>query len=168
MSRSGYSDDEGGMPLGLYRAVVQRAIDGGRGQKFLHELLAVLDGMEDKRLYPNSFITPEGGFCTLGAMAQAKAIDTERLGEKGWADIELTGKRFNIAECLAAEIMYLNDEYFVKEFIWEKVTICGPMRVNYPDWGRHVKEIKVKNDNAETERWQKMREWVLGNIKETK
>lgn len=150
MSRSGYEDWDDNNQANLYRGNVQRAIDGQRGQKFLRELLSALDGMEDKRLCPNDFRNSDGHFCTLGVMAQAKGIKTDDLGIYDGVDVELLGKRFNIAPCLAAEIMYLNDEYFVRSTNW----ITG--------------EPIAQDENSLVQRWQKMREWVLENLKETK
>jgi hypothetical protein len=70
MSRSGYTDDvEYSWRSIMWRGRVVSAIRGKRGQALLRDLLAALDAMPDKRLYPNNFATAEGelvdgrGFC---------------------------------------------------------------------------------------------------------
>ena len=40
-------------------------------------------------------------------------------------DTELVGHRFGIARAMAAEIMYMNDEYAVDEYKWVEVEFCG-------------------------------------------
>lgn len=166
MSRSGYTDDnEDALALGRWRQAVKRSIEGKRGQAMLTELLAALDAMDDKRLYPGSFATAEGEFCTLGVLGSKRGVKMDDLGDADDCDAEEVGKRFGIAHALAAEVMYMNDEYAVDEWHWVDVEIVGPVRERHPDWGSHKRSIRVHNDNHPQERWQRMREWVVKNLR---
>lgn len=123
MSRSGYSEDYGDDYPGqvnLYRGSVTRAIAGKRGQAFLRELANALDAMPEKRLGANSFQPGDGPVCTLGCIAKARGVDTSRLDryladnwDDDYADVsDDAGDLLGIARCMAAEIMYLNDDDF--------------------------------------------------------
>lgn len=105
MSRSGYSDDC--EFLNLYRATVERAIRGKRGQAMFIALRDALDAMPEKKLITDDLIAPTGEVCALGALAQAKQIPVEDVDPE---DQDRVAKLFNIAPCLAAEIVYENDE----------------------------------------------------------
>lgn len=169
MSRSGYTDDYGdGDPLamGRWRQAVKRSIEGRRGQALLRELLEALDAMPDKRLYRGSFATADGEFCTLGALGAKRGTKMDDLGDEYDCDAELVGQRFGIAPAMAAEIMYMNDEYAVDDWKWIDVEICGPIRPHYPEWGKHTKTVRVLNKHAAEERWQQMRKWVASKLKD--
>jgi len=119
MSRSGYIDDnEDPLAHGRWRQAVKRALEGKRGQALLRELVAALDAMEDKRLYPGSFATPEGEFCTLGVLGAKRGVKMDDLGDEEDCEPAQVGQRFGIAPAMAAEIMYLNDEYAVDVWKW--------------------------------------------------
>lgn len=168
MSRHGYTDDTDDMddPLahGRWRAQVQSALRGKRGQALLRELAEALDAMPDKRLYPGRFATAEGEFCALGVLGEKRGTKMDDLGDEDWCDTALVGERFGIANAMALEIMYLNDEYMVDTWKWVDIEICGPMRPYYPDWDRHIRTVRVHNDNHPQERWQRMRDWVRENL----
>lgn len=133
MSRSGYSDDCYGRELNLWRGAVERAIKGKRGQAFLREALAALDAMPEKRLTTDSLHEPTTGeFCTLGAVGAARGMDMTPL-EKAERDDVARG--FGIAEALAAEIMFENDER-------------GPWR----------------EKESPEQRWSRMRAWIVAQI----
>lgn len=167
MSRSGYSDDhEDPLALGRWRQAVKRALGGKRGQQLLRELADALDAMEDKQLYSGSFATAEGEFCTLGVLGAKRGTKMDDLGDEDDCDTSVVGQRFGIARAMAAEIMYMNDEYVADEWKWVDIEICGPMRRNYPDWGSHKRTVRVHNDNHASERWQAMRAWVGKQIQE--
>jgi hypothetical protein len=168
MSRSGYSDDiEDPLALGRWRQAVKRSLEGKRGQALLRELATALDAMPDKRLFPGSFATASGEFCTLGVLGAAKGIKTDDLGDEDFCDTELVGARFGIAKAMASEIMYLNDEQVAK-WHWQEVEICGPMQpwhahpYGYKTLKRHV---QMPNENHPQERWQQMRNWVSQQLK---
>jgi hypothetical protein len=165
MSRSGYSDDcDDPLAHGRWRQAVKRALHGQRGQALLRELVQALDAMDDKRLYPGSFATPEGEFCTLGVLGTKRGTKMDDLGDDYECDTAQVGQRFGIAPAMAAEIMYMNDEYAVDVWKWVDVEICGPVRSHHPDWGRHTRTVRVHNDNHPQERWQRMRAWAVENL----
>ena len=138
MSRSGYSYDYEG--LELYRAAVEKAIKGKRGQTALRDLLQALDQMPEKKLIRNSF-SCEDGVCSLGALAKLREADTTDLeavkgmwGEYEKVDQQRVGKLLNIAPSMAAEIMFMNDEGAV-------------------------------NLETDEERWTRMRWWVVSMLR---
>lgn len=125
MSRSGYSDDYENVVL--WRQAVHRAATGYRGQHLLQKLRAALDAMPVKRLITNEIKNASGDVCALGALdSTVTSYDAE----------DLAG-HFKIARALAAEIVYMNDEY--------------------PGW---------RSDRFETpeQRWTRMRGWVDSQI----
>lgn len=88
MSRSGYTDDYDDIgSLNLYRANVDRALSGKRGQAFLREMVAALDAMPVKELVADELVRDATHVCAIGA-----------------------AKTFGIARAMAAEIAYENDE----------------------------------------------------------
>jgi hypothetical protein len=167
MSRSGYTDDiEDNWRLIMWRGRVASAIRGKRGQALLRDLLAALDAMPDKRLYPNRFGTADGEFCALGALGAARGTKMDDLGDADdGCDERLVAERFGVAAPLVQEIMYENDEY-IDEWEWVDVEICGPVRPGYPDYGRHRKSVRVQQANAPQQRWLHMRNWVQRNLKQ--
>ena len=100
MSRSGYSDDCD--HIELYRATVDRAMRGARGQHFLRKLRGALDAMPVKRLITNEIANAAGEVCALGAVDPNTDLDPE--------DIETVSRHFGIAHSMAAEIVYMNDK----------------------------------------------------------
>jgi hypothetical protein len=134
MSRSGYSDDCDN--IHLYRGAVDSAIGGKRGQQFLKDLLCALDEMSEKKLISDE-LEIGGEFCALGVVGRKRGVELAELNpEDSW----YIGKVFNIAESMAREIVYMNDEDY-----WSS------------GW---YKEESTEN------RWIRMREWVASNIKE--
>ena len=136
MSRSGYSDDydelfpNAGM---FYARNIERAERGKRGQKFFRDLVAALDAMPDKKLITDNLIH-EGEVCALGALGRARGLDMKDIYPD---DAHLVGKRFGIAECLAREVVFQNDEF--------------------GDFFHHKEETPE-------ERWRRMRSWAVSNI----
>lgn len=137
MSRSGYSDDCDN--LELWRASVERAMKGKRGQRALREIVQALDELPEKKLIQGSFTA--GGFCTLGALARHRGVDVSDLNVEedmdGWVeevDRDVVGARLNMAPSMAAEVMFMNDE-------WDSET---------PE-----------------ERWARMRQWAQNNLVES-
>lgn len=158
MSRSGYTDDYGDndpLALGRYRAQVMSAIRGKRGQALLRELLAALEAMPEKRLVAGE-LEADGQFCALGVVGQARGLNLAAIDTY---DVEALGPTFNIAEQLAREIMWINDEH-IGEYKWVDVEICGPML----PWEYHKRGARVPNENAGFERWQEVRDWVASHI----
>jgi len=102
-------------------------------------MLAALDAMPDKALVVGELETPEGDVCALGALGKVRGIDMAKIDPE---DPPQVAAAFDIAEQLAQEIVYMNDEYYDFEYI-------GNMRV----------------DITPEKRWQKMRDWVAKQIK---
>lgn len=164
MSRSGYTDDiDDPLAIGRWRQAVKRSIEGKRGQALLRELVEALDAMEDKRLYPGGFATADGKCCTLGALGARRGVKMDDLGDDYYCEPALVGQRFGIATAMAAEIMYMNDEYAADEWKWVDVEICGPLREGWRD--QRVRSVRVHNDNHPAERWQRMRAWAAASLK---
>lgn len=163
MSRSGYDDGcDDQWALIRWRGAVNAAINGKRGQQFLRDLAAAMDAMPDKRLIADE-LQADGAFCTLGVMGAARGLDMTNVDPY---DRQQVSALMNVAEALAAEVMYENDEC-VSSHDWIEVEICGPMRPNHPDWGRHVRSVCVPAKAAEERRWRYMRKWVAQHIKAT-
>lgn len=158
MSRSGYSDDFGDddpLALGRYRAQVMSAVRGRRGQALLKELLSALDSMPDKRLVAGE-LEADGQYCALGVVGQARGLNLATIDTY---DAEALGAKFNIAEQLAREIMWVNDDH-VSDTRWVEVEICGPLQ----RWQDRFASVRVPNENAGAERWTEVRNWAASHI----
>ena len=107
MSRSGYSGDCDGWELIRYRGMVASAIRGKRGQIFLKDLLQALDEMPVKKLIAQELETTDG-VCALGALGRKRGIDMSDIEP---SDAEIIASKFDIADCLAREVVFENDEY---------------------------------------------------------
>ena len=145
MSRSGYTDDyEDTWALIRWRGAVASAVRGKRGQAALREIAAALDAMPVKELAAESLITADGEFCTLGALGHARGIDMAPIDPE---DRQAVAREFGIAEALAAEIMWMNDE------------VCD-------NW-TWVDNKRVPHEKAAASRWRHMRSWVEEQIANT-
>lgn len=161
MNRSGYTEDhEDNWAYIMYRGAVKSAIRGKRGQAMLRELIQALDALPEKRLAANSLVNADGEYCALGALGRARGLDLSKIDP---GDPEKVCGVFGVADALAREVMYLNDEYEL-DWKWEEVEICGPIRQGYPDFERRFMFVRVKNDRAPEERWKRMREWAVENL----
>lgn len=105
MSRSGYSYDCEN--LELYRASVDRALHGKRGQTFLRELVATLYAMPEKILIAGQLINEKGDCCAIGAVCKARSLDVSKID---YWDADSVAKAIGVARSMAAEIEYENDE----------------------------------------------------------
>lgn len=162
MSRSGYGDCDGDhWQLIKWRGAVASAIKGARGQAFLRELLMAMDAMPEKTLTVGELQT-DGEFCALGVVGAARGVDLSKVDTEDWPQLSST---FGIAEAMAREIMFENDEA-VDDFEWIDVEICGPMRQHWPDYDRHSRSVRNPLSNVPAQRWSHMRAWVVANIKE--
>lgn len=110
MSRSGYSEDGDYQYMNLYRAAVERSINGKRGQTFLQELAKSMDEMPEKRLITKELVTSAGEMCSIGVVCKARGIDVSKVDVYNPHSV---GKAVGISQAMAAEIEYYNDE--VKE-----------------------------------------------------
>ena len=111
MSRSGYSDDCDGWALICWRGAVAQAIRGKRGQQFLRDLVIALDALPEKRLIDDR-LEDDGEVCALGSVGKLRGVSMVEIDPY---EREEVAAAFNIAEALAAEIMYENDA-----FKWER------------------------------------------------
>lgn len=157
MSRSGYSDDCDGWALIRWRGAVNSAIRGKRGQEALREIATALDALPEKELAANSLVTADGEFCTLGALGRMRGIDMSNIDPE---DREAIARTFGIAEAMAAEIMFLNDDT-TADWEYVQVEVCGPLRPHHPRFRWERAPIK----NAAALRWQYMRNWVSEQLK---
>lgn len=150
MSRSGYTDeiDDQWQNI-MWRGAVNSALKGERGQRFLRELLEALDAMPEKRLVDGE-LEADGQFCALGVVGHARGLN---LASIDTYDTESLSGTFNIAEAMAREIMYMNDEAVTA---FEYVRTGDP----YPnEW----KRIEVADSGEK--RWRIVRDWVAASIK---
>lgn len=107
MSRSGYSDDYDMNWANIrWRGAVASALRGKRGQAFLREMRDALDAMPEKRLIAHEIVSPTG-CCAIGAVALRRGLDVTRLDPEDRKGVAAT---FGIAEAMAGEIAYMNDE----------------------------------------------------------
>lgn len=106
MSRSGYSDELDNWDLIRWRGRVASSIRGARGQQFLKDLIAALDAMPVKELIHGELETEEG-VCAMGCIGKMRGVDVSQLDSY---DHEALSKTFKIAECLAQETMWVNDD----------------------------------------------------------
>lgn len=109
MSRSGYSEDCSNWEMIKWRGAVNSAIKGKRGQVLLKNMLLALDLMVEKKLIKNELIARDGSCCALGAVAIHENIDVSIVDP---GDSLTVSFAFDIAESLAKEIVYINDEDF--------------------------------------------------------
>ena len=108
MSRSGYIEDcDDQWALIRWRGAVKSALKGKRGQSFLKEMLAALDAMPTKRLVANELECSDGSVCAIGSVGKARGIDMSKLDPEDYSTVAHT---FGIAQALAQEIVWLNDE----------------------------------------------------------
>ncbi len=107
MSRSGYDDCCDGWDLIRWKGAVASAIRGKRGQTFLKELLDAMDSLPAKRLIKDDLVR-DGEVCAIGAIGVARGIPMDGLDPH---DRESVAGAFGIPPALAAEIVYMNDEW---------------------------------------------------------
>ncbi len=107
MSRHGYSDDIDQWQMIKWRGQVASAIRGKRGQELLIDLVKALDAMPEKVLIADDLIDSQGDVCALGAVGVRRGIPLSDLDPE---EPESIAEVFNIAEQLAREISYINDE----------------------------------------------------------
>lgn len=110
MSRSGYNDDWDFDSWSYIRAcgALASAKRGRRGQLFFLELLAALDALPEQRLIANELEVQDGAVCAIGAVGKRRGVDMSKLDPE---DAETVAGTFGIAECLARDIVYMNDEH---------------------------------------------------------
>lgn len=108
MSRSGYSDDMDDLWAFIrYRGAVTSGMRGACGQRLLRELLQSLDAMPDKRLIVGELTSKDGCHCALGVVGEARGLD---MGGINPYRPDQVSQAFDIAEAVAREIVFENDE----------------------------------------------------------
>lgn len=119
MSRSGYSDDIEQWSLIMWRGAVKSALRGKRGQSFLIEMLTALDALPVKRLVKDELLDTDEvscshwglyeyeTVCALGAVGKKRGVDMSKLDPEDYSTVAGT---FNIADAMAQEIVWVNDE----------------------------------------------------------
>ena len=106
MSRSEYTDDCDGWDFVRYRGAVTSAMRGKRGQVLLIELADAMDAMPVKELIAHELVK-QGGVCALGVVGQKRGIALESIDPE---DSRTVAEQFNIANAMAQEIVFVNDE----------------------------------------------------------
>ena len=133
MSRSGYTDDcEYGWEQIMWRGAVTSAIRGKRGQQLLRELAEAMDAMPVKRLISHELVK-DGEFCALGLVGAKRGLPIDKLNPEDSGEV---AKTFDIAEAMAREVVYVNDD----DGYW-------------------------RSDETPEQRWQRVRKWVAEQIK---
>ena len=138
MGRSGYNDDcDDQWAVIRWRGAVNSAIKGARGQAFLKELAEAMDAMPEKILITDA-LEHEGEFCALGVIGHKRGIDLSKIDTEDWHQLS---KQFGIAESMAREIMFENDDdfFYPKEGVtedarrWSRVRKWIDRRLIKPD-----------------------------------
>lgn len=107
MSRANYNEDmDDNWSLICWRGAVTSATHGKRGQQFLRDLLAAMDALPEPLLIANELQSGEN-VCTIGALGKARGIDMSKIDPE---DSSTVSGVFGIADALAREVVYMNDE----------------------------------------------------------
>lgn len=107
MSRSGYNEDwEDQWGLICYRGAVAAAIKGKRGQAFLLEMFKAMEALPEKKLIADE-LQADGAVCAIGSVGRARGLDMREIDPH---EPEAVAKAFGIAEAMAREIVYENDQ----------------------------------------------------------
>lgn len=132
MSRSGYDDNFDQWSLIMYRGAVAKATKGARGQALLRDLLDALDKLPERKLIAGKLVE-DGAVCALGALGNARGLAMKGLDPE---NTEAVAAKFGIADALAREIVYMNDEgsyrvatpeqRFIRMREWVASQIKGP------------------------------------------
>jgi hypothetical protein len=147
VSRSGYTEDQDDQWQFIrWRGAVKSALRGKRGQAFLREMAEAMDALPQKRLVAMELETA-GEVCAIGSVGRQRGIDMSKLDPEDYSTVAGT---FGIAECLAQEIVYMNDEYWY----W---STDDKGYINKDESGQHLYITPE-------ERFAKMRTWIEGNI----
>ena len=110
MSRSGYMDDCDQWDLIRWRGQVASAMRGKRGQAFLLEMWRAMNALPERKLIAND-LEKDGAVCALGSVGNARGIDMSQLDPE---DYERVADAFGIPHQLAQEIMYINDDAWLR------------------------------------------------------
>ncbi len=118
MSRSCYAEDtDNDWVWVCWRGAVASSIRGARGQAFLRELLVGLDAMPVKELIKEDLVNESGEVCAIGVVGRARGLDMLSVDQ---GDPQAVGSFFGIAKALAAEIEYINEDWWLPETTKER------------------------------------------------
>ena len=168
VSRSGYYDDgdcdstEDFLRMCAWTGNVRRHLGGRRGQAFLWELYQALEALPQHELITGALVDRTGACCSLGAVAVARGVPVpEELGVAAFDEFgavledsdfyDAASGLLDIHEMMAREVMYQNDD--CDEFHY----VPGPPSDRYGSAPRR--------EETPAERWQRMREWVVGRLR---
>lgn len=151
MSRHGYIDDmDDVLAHGRWRAAVNSAINGKRGQAFLRELLAALDALPEKNLIEEELVA-DGHVCALGAVGHARGLDMSKIDP---GDCEGIHTHFGIANAMAREIIWINDE------------VCGDyVECEGPPTRYRETPTRFYVPPTPEKRFEQVRAWVIAHLK---
>lgn len=156
MNRSNYGDGYDTWQTIMWRGAVSSAIRGKRGQTFIKELIEALDAMPDKRLITGQ-LQKDGCNCALGVVATARNVDTAPIEfpEDQYEIDEWHSQRvadaLNIADALAREVMWVNDEFYERN---DYALVEGRwLRVHGP------------KQDPDVFRWQAVRKWAQQKLR---
>lgn len=109
VSRAGYYESDCGDQWSsiCWRGAVASALRGKRGQAFLREMLAAMDALPEKKLIAGDLVDADGCACALGTVALARGTDVSAVDPY---DHDRMGSIFGIADAMAREVMFENDE----------------------------------------------------------
>lgn len=121
MGRSGYNEDYDmeNWSFITWRGAVESALRGKRGQLLLMEMLTALDALSVKRLVANELVDVDRmslshwgiyeyeSVCALGAVGKKRGVDMTKMDPEDYSTVAGT---FNIADAMAREIVWINDE----------------------------------------------------------
>lgn len=110
MSRSGFNegyDDDDQWRAALYQGQIASATRGKRGQALLRDILIGMNGMIVKRLIANELEEADGAVCAIGAAGRLRGVDMSKIDPD---DADTVAAEFNVADCLAREIVWINDD----------------------------------------------------------
>ncbi len=107
MSRSGYSDDsDEPWQFIRWRGAVASAMRGKRGQAFLLEMWKAMNALPQYRFIADQ-LEVDGAVCAIGSVGKSRSLDMTQIDPH---DPPQVARAFGIAEALAQEIVYMNDE----------------------------------------------------------
>ncbi len=79
-------------------------------------------------------------------------------------DSDAVAKAFGIADPMAREIVFENDERD-DDVEWVEVVLCGPLRRHESEWHHRTKTRRAPVSDGPQRRWKRMRKWVEDHIR---
>lgn len=167
MGRSGY-DEDGDCESNFYAlwpSIIQRSINGKRGQAFFKALRGALEALPEKQLVEDDLQRPDGAVCALGALGKMQGVALDKLEP---TDVDAMAKTFGIAPTLVREVTHTNDDDFHQH--GRRVPLYWvPKATEYYYIDSHSHGgiwPRTYVPETPTERYQRVLDWVISNIKE--